>query len=203
MLETKRTGARRAAKSAQAGGFSVEFALVSIVFFMLIFGVIELARAMYVVNTLQEVTRRAANAAAQVNYRDETAKDAVRQNAVFRTTAGSLLLGEPVSDRHVRIDYLALVRAADGGMTLTPIAQADWPSCTARNRVTCMTNPNDPQCIRFVRVRICDPDDTAECRRVRYQTLASLIELPIDLPMSTTIATAESLGHQPGMTPCN
>lgn len=188
--------------SSQAGAFSVEFAIISIVVFTFIFGVMEFARAMYLVNTLQEVTRRAAAAAVHVSFRDEAVKDVVRRNAVFRTTPGELLLGEPVSDRHVRIDYMSLARNADGSMALTPIPNAALPTCIPRHRITCMTNPNDPACIRFVRVRICDPADTSECKRVRYRTMVSLFELPIDLPMSTTIATAESLGHQPGMSPC-
>ena len=186
----------------QAGAFSVEFAIVSIIFFTFIFGVMEFARAMYLVNTLQEVTRRAASAAVHVSFRDEAVKDVVRRNAVFRTTAGELLLGDPVSDRHVRIDYLSLARNSDGSMELTPIPAAALPTCIPRHRITCMTNPNDASCIRFVRVRICDPADTTQCKRVRYKTLVPLIELPFDLPMSTTIATAETLGHQPGMTPC-
>ena len=47
--------------SRQRGVAAVEFALVVIIFLTLLFGIIELARSMYVFNTLKEVTRRAAN----------------------------------------------------------------------------------------------------------------------------------------------
>lgn len=186
----------------QSGFTVVEFAMVLVLFLTFLFGVIELARAMYVFNTLQEVTRRAANAAAHVNFRDESAKTEVRQNALFRNTGGQLILGDPVTDQHIRIDYLALVRAAGGSMTLTPIPIGSMPSCPARNRITCMANPNDASCIRFVRVRVCDPDDTNECTPVRYNAMVSLISLPLNLPKSTTIIAADSLGHELGTTPC-
>lgn len=186
----------------QSGSTAVELAFVLIPFLMFLFGVIELARAIFVLNTLQEVTRRAASAAAHVDFQDETAKSAVRQNALFRTTAGQLIMGDPVTDQHIRIDYLALVRTAGGSMTLTPIPTSSMPSCPARNRLTCMANPHDASCIRFVRVRVCDPAASGVCTPVRYNAMLSLISLPLDLPISTTIASAESLGHESGMTPC-
>lgn len=186
----------------QRGATVVEFALILVLFLTFLFGVIELARAMYVFNTLQEVTRSAASAAAHVDFRDEAAKSEVRQNALFRTTAGLLIFGDPVTDQHIRIDYLALVRTASGSMTLTPIPTSSMPSCPARNRITCMANPNDASCIRFVRVRVCDPAESGECTPVRYNAMISLISMPLDLPISTTIASADSLGHETGMTPC-
>ena len=53
-------------RTSQAGTTAVEFAITSIFFFLLVFGILELARIMYVFNTLQEVTRRAAAAAVNV-----------------------------------------------------------------------------------------------------------------------------------------
>ena len=44
----------------QRGVAAVEFALGSLLFFTFVFGVIELARALYVYSTMVEVTRRAA-----------------------------------------------------------------------------------------------------------------------------------------------
>lgn len=186
----------------QAGVFAVEFALVLVLFLTFVFGVIELARAMYLFNTLQEVTRRAASGAAHIDFRDTAAKNRVRQAAIFRDSPGSLVLGGPVTAEHVRIDYMALVRAGDGSMTLTPIATGAMPSCPARNRVICMQDPNDPSCIRFVRVRMCDPGDSGACTQVSYQTIVPFVSLPVRLPMATTIVTAETLGFSPGMPLC-
>lgn len=184
-----------------SGVYSVEFAMVIIVFLTVIFGIIEVARAMYIVNTLQEVTRRAASSAANVDFRDQAAKDRSRQRAIFRDSPGSLVLGEPITDAHVRIDYLALVRNGNT-MTLTPIGAGAMPPCPARNRLTCLADPHSPSCIRFVRARVCAPGNAAECERVRFTPIVPLINLPLDLPRSTTIATAETLGFRPGMTPC-
>lgn len=189
-------------KSRASGAYSVEFAIVVIVFLAFVFGIIEVARAMYVVNTLQEATRRAASAVARIDFRDQAAMDSARQRAIFRDSAGELVLGRPITDEHLRIDYLALVRSGNGSMTLTPIGASTMPPCPARNRLTCMANPNDPACIRFVRVRVCATDDTSQCKQVRYTPIVPLVDLPIDLPRSTTIAMAETLGFTPGMTPC-
>lgn len=178
----------------------VEFALVLTIFFTFIFGVIELARAMYLINTLQESTRRAAAAAAVTNFSDQAAMDRVRQRAIFRDSAGPLLLGPPVTDEHIRIDYMSLTNDGTGQLSLQPVSS--MPPCPARNRLICLADPNDSRCIRFVRARVCDPDSGSACRPVRYQTLAPLIHLPINLPKATTIVTAETLGFLPGMTPC-
>lgn len=51
-------------RSRQRGVTTVEFAIIGSVMFMVIFGVIEVARAMFVLNALGESTRRAARMAA-------------------------------------------------------------------------------------------------------------------------------------------
>ena len=186
----------------QRGAYIVELALVLAIFLTLVFGIIEIARMIYIFNTLQESTRRAAAAAAVTDYRDNGAMDKLRQHAVFRDNAGTLLFGQPVSDRHIAIDYLALVRSSDGALTLTPIGAATLPTCPSRNRHICTADPNDPSCIRFVRARICEPGSGAACTPVAYQSLGGLVRLPMTLPRSTTIVTAESLGYVPGATMC-
>lgn len=180
----------------QAGVAAVEFATVATVFFLFIFGIMELVRAMYVVNTLQEVTRRAAVAASN-RPTDEASQALVRANAVFRGGAGPLLLADPVTSAHVRIDYLALVRNADGSTTPTLIPTSSVPATPAQNRVNCAANSNASNCIRFVRTRICAPTGDGECPQVTYKTLFSLVDLPIPLPASTTIVPAQSLGYTP------
>lgn len=188
----------------QHGAFIVEFAMVLLIFLILAFGVIELARIMYVFNTLEEVTRRAASAATNTDFSDASAMSAVRQGAVFRNSPGLLTLGAPITDAHVRIDYMSLIRAGtgSGNMTLSEIPTANLPSCVATNKIVCMNNPNDPHCIRFVRVRICDPIDTNACSSVQYQTIASIVGMQLNLLKATRIVAAESLGFKPGMTPC-
>lgn len=186
----------------QAGTTAVEFSLLALLFFTLVFGVIEVMRLGYVYNTLQEVTRRAARQAALVYPSDGEALARIRQDAVFRTTAGPLVFASPVTDANVRIDYFALVRGPDLTMHLQPVPDGSWPSCAAQHRLFCMANPNAPTCIRFVRVRVCDAGNTEQCRPVQSETLIPLIALRPALHIATTIVNVEAFGYRPNLAPC-
>ncbi len=98
-----------------------------IVFITLLFFVIELGRALYLIATVQQATQRAAHAAAVSDFSNPAVMAGVRQAAVLRDTPGPLPLGEPVSDAHIRIDYLSLARVGNA-MVMTPIAAADLPA---------------------------------------------------------------------------
>jgi hypothetical protein len=184
------------------GAYVVEFALIIPLFLLAIFGVLEVSRAIYLFNTLEDVTRHVADLAANTNFADENAKDAIRQTSIFRTSPGALILGSPITDAHIRIDYLAAVRAGDNSMTLTEIPAGSLPACPTRNRIICLNNPNDPSCIRFVRVRMCDPSDTSECTGITYKTIVPLVDLALTIPPMMTITPAETLGFTPGMATC-
>lgn len=187
-------------RSKQRGVAAIEFALLALIYFTLLFGIIEFARAMYIFNTLQEVTRRAAAAAVNVNFTSSAAVDEVRWNAVFRDTAGPLMFAQPITDKNVRIDYLSI--ACNGtDLTMTPITPATLPSSPERNRLICAANSNDPQCIRLVRVRVCTAGTGDACDPVPYRTWFPLISIPVMMPTSTTIMTAETLGFKPGVAP--
>lgn len=192
---------RSARRCAQTGAAAVEFALVAVVFFMLVFGIIELARVMYMYNTLAEASRRAANAAANIDFRDSAALNRARQGAIFRDSPGALLVGDPISDQNIRIDYLYLAHQGNGTLAMTPIPSGSMPSCPARNRQNCLTNPYDSSCIRLVRARVCESGSGA-CDRVPYQPLFTLIAVDFLLPSSTTIVNAETLGYSAGDALC-
>lgn len=185
----------------QRGVAAVEFALLVAVFLSFLVGVMELSRAMFVYQTLQEVTRRAASAAAQADFSDTNRLDRIRQYAVLRSTPGELPLGAPVTDLHVRIEYLALLRDTAGRLTMTPIPRDALAASPALNRQVCNLNPNSPSCIRFVQVQICNPDSAATCGRVPYQLMLPLLSFDLYLPRATTISVAESLGYEPGQAP--
>ncbi|MYM76039.1 pilus assembly protein [Duganella sp. FT109W] len=185
----------------QRGATAAEFALCAVVFFSALFFIIEMARALYLLHTLQEATRRAAAAAAVSDFSDPAVMAHIRQAAVLRDTAGTLLMGEPVTDAHIRIDYLSLTRAASGSMSMTEMPAASLPACPARARIQCAANPYGASCIRFVRVRVCAPDG-ADCGKVNYQPLFPLTGLSFPLPQAITIAKAEALGFQPGSALC-
>ena len=189
---------RQRRRSRQRGIAALEFALVAIIFFTLFFGIVELSRAMYICNTLQEVTRRAAAMAVNTDFSDAMAMQQVRHWAIFRDSPGTLLLGDPVTDEHVKIDYLQI---PSGGSTPVPMSGA-LPASPQENRVNCAINSNAANCIALVRVRICAPGgSSATCDPVDYKTMVSLISMAFPLPPSTTIAKIETLGLIPG-TPC-
>jgi hypothetical protein len=181
-------------KQLQRGSTAVEFALIALVFFTLLFAVIELARLMYVFNTLPDVTRRAASVAANTDFSRADAMNVVRQQAIFRSSPGALILIGDITEQSIRIDYLSVDRASDGSLSMVPIPAASLPGSPAENRRNCLVDPNSSTCIRMVRVRVCAPGNTDECDPIQYRTLISLIHLSLALPRSTTLAKAQSLG---------
>jgi hypothetical protein len=168
---------------------------------MFVFGVIEFARAMYICNTLQEVTRRAAALAATADFSNTTAMQQVREQAVFRSSPGMLAFAAPVTDEHIKIDYMSIQKSGTS-MTMAAIPTGSLPSSPAANYANCLRNPYGSDCIRLVRVRVCQPDGSSTCTPVPYQTLISLISLPLSLPASTTVVNAEALGMPEGTPPC-
>lgn len=182
--------------SRQSGTTAVEFGLLAILFFTLVFGLIETARLLYVFNTLQEVTRRAAEAGTQVYPSDTDGVGEARLYAVFRTSPGQLMLAPPVSNDHIRFSYL--------NYDLSAIPSNDLPASAVKNREICMANPYAANCIRFVQAQICNPDIAESCVAPTSQMLLPLIDLRIPLHKATTIVTAESLGYVPGtLPPCS
>jgi hypothetical protein len=185
----------------ERGVSAVEFALVAPVFFLVVLGIIEFARAMYICNTLQEVTRRAAAFAATTDFSDSTAMQHVRERAVFRNSPGLLAFADPVSDDHVKIDYMSIQKSGTT-LTMVPISAGSLPGSPAVNYANCLKDPYGSDCIRFVRVRVCTPDGSSSCTPVPYKSLISLVPLPFNLPQSTTVVNAEALGMPEGTPPC-
>jgi len=177
----------------QSGTTAVEFAIVAMIFFMLVFGIIEIARLMYAINTVQEVTRRAARAAANTDFRDPVRLSRVRQFAVFNDSPGPLLLATPITDEFVRIDYLSVQRGAEGSQTFVEIPAGSLPNSPAENRRICLRDPNDAGCIRLVRARICVPGEDG-CTATPFQLFVPLVNPILRIHTGSTIVVAESLG---------
>jgi hypothetical protein len=188
-------------KKHQRGGAAIEFALLALMFFIIVFSVLEIARAVYLFNTLQEVTRRAASYAANSDF-DSGSQAEVRRRALFGSANGRLILGAPVTSDHIKIDYLSINGGAGSG-SLTTQRVSTLPSCPAENMTNCLTNPYGASCIRLVQVRICNPGDGGDCTPVPYQALFPLMDLSmIRLPRATTIVPAQTLGNKPGALSC-
>jgi hypothetical protein len=179
----------------------VEVALLAMVFFLVVFGAIEIIRVVYLNNTLYDATRRAARAASLVNHQDATSLERIRERAVLRRSPGVLPFGMPITDRHIRIDYLALFRSGNAAPTLSPIPDSALPGCLENRRI-CLANPNAANCIRFVRVRVCSDDGSGECNPIPYEPLVPLIPMPVNLPAATSINVVESFGSVSEGLPC-
>ena len=181
----------------QSGVFAVEFAMLALLFFLFVFAMLEVARAVYIWNMVHEMTRRAARAAAVTDFSNAIALQAVRERAVLRAGPGVLPLGGSISDAYVRIEYLSLANGVPAALPVNAL-----PGCPQRNRINCLNDPHGASCIRFVRARLCVPGDGARCESVPYQPILPLLGLlfpsgagAVRLPNGATMAVAESLGY--------
>lgn len=182
----------------QSGATAVEVAILSMVFFTIVFATMELARSIYIFNTLQEVTRRTASEVAKrapASLESEEIAD-IKRRAIFSDKGDSLFIGAPVTINHIQIEYQSLIKAPGGG--LRRVRTTPSPTCPIANRRICMANPNDPACVRFVRVRICPPGAVTSCNPVPYEPAFPLFPLNVNLPRASTVATVETLGYVPG-----
>lgn len=180
-------------KHSQQGAVVVEFALVGLIFFSILFAIIEVGRALFLWNTVQEITRRAARAAAIANFQDADALDAIHADAIFNPSSEKLLLGGAIDKSYVRIDYLWLSSA--GVMAAVPTL----PDSPTQNIINCITTPNANNCIRYVSAQLCKPG--TNCDAVEYVPMIPLMALifpsgGVYLPTGKTVVAAEALGHR-------
>ena len=159
----------------QRGVAAVEFALVAMIFFTLLFGVLELARMLFVLNSVQEVTRRAAREAT-VRWVSAGDQATVRQLALFGNSA--LPWGADVTSGAIAIDYLQ----ANGSV----VASGALPVSPADNLSACGDALRVASCIASVRVSVTG---------VSYTPMLSLFGfLNLPLPPSQVTMHAESMG---------
>jgi Flp pilus assembly protein TadG len=86
----------------EQGVTTVEFAIVAGVLFMVMFGVIEFGRALFVANALTESTRRGARLAAVCQVGDA----APAQVAIFARADGTSLIAPGLTTGNVVVSYL-------------------------------------------------------------------------------------------------
>lgn len=89
-------------KGKQDGLATVEFAIIGLLFFVMLFGVIEMARALFVINSLSEATRRGARMAAVCPVGDPQPANV----AVFGNGSGNSAVVAGLSTGNIEIDYL-------------------------------------------------------------------------------------------------
>lgn len=181
----------RPATAAQRGVVAVEFALLAMIFFVFVCGVIELARALYMWSSMVEVTRRAARSAAYSDFSNAGEMADVRSRAMFEHVGGLPLRGT-VSADNLNIDYL--------NASMNVVAP---PACPAQNYASCNADPEGAACIRFVRVRLCGAANGSLCDRVNYVPIMGARFFPggpLQFPTFATVTPAGTLGFKPGAT---
>jgi Flp pilus assembly protein TadG len=167
------TSTRPYAPRRQHGAAAVEFALIAMIFFTLLFGALELARMMYVYNSLQEITRRAAR---EMTVRWISDEATAKTLALFG--GSSLPGGAEITSSNIVIEYLA----ADG------TAVSTFPSDPSDNLSACGDATRTASCIFSVRVSI---------NTVNYSPMLSLFSyLNITMPSSSVTMHAESMGFE-------
>ncbi|WP_374584322.1 TadE/TadG family type IV pilus assembly protein [Pseudoduganella sp.] len=181
-------------RARQRGATLVEFGLALPLLLLLLLALIEYGRLMFLRNAVQEVSRRAARAAALTDFSDAAAMQQLRLRALLRGDQDALPLAPQVGSANIRIDYLWM----DAAGNLQPLPLL--PACPLANRINCAREAQGASCIRFVRVRLCGSGPG--CPPLAYQPLVPGIPVPDSLPLASTLAPAESLGYVPGQAPC-
>lgn len=175
-------------KTAQRGVAAVEFAIVAMLFFTMLFGAMEFGRLLYIWNTVQEVSRNAARQAVVTDFTSASALATIKQSAVFRVNAGAMPAAPEITDSMVKIIYL---NAAGAVPTTMPVSPGD-------NIAACLDDLRAAECIRFVETCVSTGSDCQPNQSVLYAPMVNLFSfLAIGIPMSTVRMPAESLGFSP------
>lgn len=104
-------------KARQQGLTTVEFAIVGLVLMIVLFTVIEFSRAMWVMNVLEESTRRAARVATVCPVGHGLAKSV----GIFAGPGGSSSIVNSLTPDNIQIDYLD-----EGGTVLANPGASDF-----------------------------------------------------------------------------
>jgi TadE-like protein len=168
----------------QRGAAAVEFAIVAMLFVTVILGIMEFGRLLYLWNTVQEVTRRAAREAVVRSFADA---GKIQRAAVFNAEEGSgaayLPAGLEITSLNVKINYL------NGAL-----AVADpMPTDPSDNISACNDATRAASCVRFVEACVATSGNCTGS--VQYAPMAGIFPfLAISIPVSSVIMPAESLG---------
>ncbi|MEO4046567.1 TadE/TadG family type IV pilus assembly protein [Pseudomonas sp. CAU 1711] len=160
------------------GIYVVEFAIIGLLLFILLFGVIEMGRLYFTVNTLSETVRRGARLAAVCDISDPVILRRAIFNAASDSGGSDLIANLETAD--LSLIYL------DGNGAVVPA-----PGDT--------TGPNGFRAIRYVQLRV---DNFA------FDLLIPVLGTQLTLPSFRATLPRESLGRHaeegitPEITPC-
>jgi hypothetical protein len=151
--------------SRQKGTTTVEFAIIGMLFFIILFGIVEMGRALFVWNGLADITRRAARIAAVCPPNNTSVARAAIYNAADDGSTSSVISGLDPAD--VKIEYLS--------STLVPVPNPDTTGFST---------------VKYVRASI-DTSDTG----YTHQLLIPPTNIKLTPPDFATTVPAESLGR--------
>ncbi len=168
----------------------MEFALVATLLLTLLFGVMELGRILFVWNSAQEVTRRAARDAAVWGF-DLTA--AAQYDAVLHPGAGTGTIAFPgigeITNGTVAIQFMT---GAYGALSPTSAP----PVSAALNQSNCALGLSP--CVTAVQASLCAPGITP-CQPVAYLPIGIFgTGFQLFLPMATVTVPLEGAGAGSG-----
>lgn len=177
-------------RARQRGASAVEFGIIAMLFFTLLFGIIEFGRFFYLYNTVQEVTRCAARQAV-VTWKGDNGGDwsgatvigttiPIRQYCLFEQN--ELVAGWEISTANIQLRALNLNYEETN------------PADITTNLTNCVTSPANANCIRFVEASV-QACNNQGCQPIQYQPMFGLIPLQVGIPNSTVRMPAESLGY--------
>jgi hypothetical protein len=168
---------------------SAASALAAFAFCALALAIVEVARMIFLWNALSESTRRVARAAAITDYASAASAPSITAAALFNNN-GAIPLDYAITRDNLRVDYLT------AGM-----APALLPACPPQNVINCRTDPAAANCVRFVRVRVCQPGAGSDCTPLAYSPLLApraLLPATLALPTFSTVRPAGTLGYVAG-----
>ena len=151
--------------SRQKGMTTVEFAIIGMLFFIILFGIVEVGRALFVWNGLADITRRAARIAAVCPPDDVIVIRTAIYNAAENIGTSSMISG--LDPSHVTVLYL------DSTMTDLP------------NPLT-----TDFEAVKYVQASI----DTSD-NGYKHRMLIPTFNINLTPPNFATTVPAESLGR--------
>ncbi|HJV26052.1 MAG TPA: TadE family protein [Aromatoleum sp.] len=168
----------------QRGATAVEFAIVAMLFITIVLGIMEFGRVMYIWNTVQEVTRRAAREAVVRDFADASK---IQRSAIFADENGTgtakLPAGLEIANTSIRINYL------NGALAVA----SPMPSDATDNVSACNDITRTSSCVRFVEACVAAAGNCTGT--INYAPMAGLFPfLAIGIPISSVIMPAESLG---------
>lgn len=174
----------------QRGAAAVEFAIIAMLLITLLFGIIEFGRMFYMLNTVQEVTRRAARAAV-ISWVDNSGWQSPEMSQVLFGGV-SFPGGGEITANNISIKYL--------DVSGVEIVSSQRPTSAANNIAACLGGGAYGTCIAYVQVSIvgvsgarCPEPNTDKVCYIPMIGLFPFLSVPI--PASTVTMPAESMGY--------